>query len=169
MKETNHSKNEKTTVDCRIFNCGASTSQQLPPVQPDIKPTTLSVSCWRPGKVSQWVTRSQPSLPQRHRKTKGKKKSQIDGWMDVILELGISCTSTKTSNQHREAPKAPPRPSRQPHGSYMAPEEARSEAGTCFPTWISTSRFEAEPKGSKPSGVGGNRYINRNRYDMKKK
>ena len=116
---------------------------------------TLCVSLETWGSVT--VGHKQPTFCLKGTGKPRGKKPQIYRWMDVILELGNSCTSTKTSNQQREAPKAPPRPSRQPHGSHMAPEEARSEAGTCSPTWMTTSsRFEAETKRVKnPLELGG--------------
>jgi len=52
MKETNHSKMKKQlwTVAFSTVVPPPATSHQ--PVQPDAKPTTLSVSRWRPGEVS---------------------------------------------------------------------------------------------------------------------
>ena len=83
--------------------------------------------------------------------------------MDVILDLGISCTSTSNQQPATRSTKGSTQAFTAPHGSQMAPEEARSEAGTCFPTWMTTSsRFEAKPKGHNPLELGDNIYINRN-------
>jgi len=101
-----------------------TTSHQ--PVKPD---TSLhSLESW--GGVTTFLSRKK----KRHRKTKEKKNTER--WMDVILDLGISCTSTKNQQPAPRSTKGSTQAFTAPHGSHMAPEEARSEAGTCFPPWM---------------------------------
>ena len=90
---------------------------------------------------------------------RGKKNTDrwMDGWMDGChLGTWYKLYFNDHSNQHREPKKAPPRPSRQPHGSHLAPEEVRSEAGTCLPTWMTRRKqnLKRKPKGQNPLQFG---------------